>query len=103
MCKIIKNQSFFCHQISECCSTIRLEYEDFETLVYQKYPYLFTDFEKESDSLNGKAHYTSKDGKYAISYNSCQQWVITILEVHGRYVLDIQCFSDCWEMWCHIF
>ena len=71
--------------ISECCSKIRLEFEDFHTLVYQKYPYLFTDFEKEADTLNGKAHYTSKDGKYAISYNTCQQWVITILELHGRY------------------
>lgn len=71
--------------IPECCSKIRLEFEDFHTLVYQKYPYLFTDFEKEPDVLNGKAHYTSNDGKYAISYNTCQQWVITILELHGRY------------------
>ena len=67
--------------ISECCNTIRLEYEDFNILVYQKYP----DFEKEPDTLNGKAHYTSKDFRYAIPHNTCQQLVITILALHGRY------------------
>ena len=62
-----------------------LEHEEGESHVYQKYPFLFTEYEIESRNLNGKAHYTSKDGLYAISYNTCGQWVISILNIHGRY------------------
>ena len=64
-----------------------MEHAEGKTHVYEAFPFLFTEFEIESDNLNGKVHYTTKDGKYAIAYNTCRQWVVSILDKHGRYTV----------------
>ena len=53
---------------SDCCTHIVVQYTENNTLVYRRYPYIFTTFDIESGYVNGKVHYTSHDGNYALAY-----------------------------------
>ena len=41
------------------------------------YPHFFTTYIMEDDKFNGKPHYTSADGRFALSYASdCDYWLL---------------------------
>ena len=48
-------------------------------------PNIFTTYHIEKDLLNGKVHYTSTNGRYAIAFNERGQWCIQL--VKDRYSL----------------
>ena len=64
------------HFLTECCRWVLVQYKDDDTSVYELMPHYYTVFEIEPDLVNEKVHYTSFDGKYAISYGSCGLWMI---------------------------
>ena len=60
--------------VSECCSHVLIQYRSGDNTVNQL-PYmrsLFTRFDREAATVNGRATYTSRDGSYAVSYVDCR-------------------------------
>ena len=53
-----------------------VKFTDNNTVVYQEQPEIFTTFEKGSEKFNGKSHYMSLNGKYALAYVECGLWMI---------------------------
>ena len=59
------------------------------TGAYDTKPEVYQEFENEPGYINGKAHYTSADGKWAIAYSGSnwyvqpvsQRYLITMVEV----------------------
>ena len=46
---------------------------------------IFTKFERESGNLNGKATYTSQDGRFAVAYVECNIWIWAIQLTEERW------------------
>ena len=51
-------------------------YSDNDTSAYQALPTLFTTFHIEPDTVNDRVHYTSLDGRLALSYCERGLWVM---------------------------
>ena len=62
--------------ISDCCELVSAQYTDNNTLVFQEHPYIFTTFKKESKIVNGRASYTSQNGKYSLETAKHGSWGI---------------------------
>ena len=75
---------------SDCCGHVLVQYTNNETKVYRTvnswtvYSDLFTVFEREEGTTNGRDHYKSLDGKYSIDYADCGSWGIRSYDY--RYV-----------------
>ena len=69
---------------SDCCRHVLVQYINDETKVYQSitqvnrfaYSNIFTVFEREDGTTNGKNHYKSMDGHYSMDYSDCGGWGI---------------------------
>ena len=46
------------------------------TQVFQAQPSIFQLYKIENALINGKAHYTSEEGTWAISFASCGVWIV---------------------------
>ena len=57
-----------------------MQYKDNDTSVYGLRHLLYTVFEIEPGLVNDRVHYTSLDGKSAVSYGECGSWQIQPLE-----------------------
>ena len=66
--------------VSECCTYIKvLPRDEQKTAPKLTQPNIFTTYMMEPDILNTRVHYTSQDGKYALTY---------ITEPHGQWYLQ---------------
>ena len=53
-----------------CCTRLIVFQGDYHDRGAQReVPQIFTSYAIEPDKINGRVHYTSKDGKYALAYN----------------------------------
>ena len=58
-------------KISDCCALVEVvQTQAAKTGAKDKHPYIFTTYHIEDNFLNGRVHYTSKDGTNAIAYNN---------------------------------
>ena len=60
-----------------CCRRIEIRSTWIATYVKGVHPDFFTAYRMEEDKFNGKPHYTTADGRYALSYASdCDYWLL---------------------------
>jgi len=74
-------------QTDECIEAVQVEYNGDNTDVFQAVPEIFTTYDIEEGTLNGRVHYISGDGKVAIAYSRCGKWLIQPAKKRG------QCFG----------
>ena len=62
---------------SACCNKIEVRHHKNDTKVFNAHPMIFTTYLIEDGTINGRVHYTSQDGKRAISYcHQNRKWVM---------------------------
>ena len=59
-----------------CCEQLLIGHKENITNVFQAHPSLFQLYEIENTFINENAHYTSDEGKWAISFASCGLWTV---------------------------
>ena len=62
--------------LSDCCKTVKVENIWDNADVVQAAPQIFTTYNIEEGTLNGRAHYLSGDGNVAIAYCAMGKWMI---------------------------
>jgi len=92
----------------DCCWKVQVSYTNDARLSNDR-PYIFGYYYAEPGLVNGKTHYTSKDGKYGIWFNEKNSWMIGTTENRGRirgYAHSVgrtdQCVEDIpytWKYW----
>ena len=63
-----------------CCSKIEAKYLSGDGEAYLEYPKLYQEYKIEPGYINGKPHYTSDDGKYALRWDGNKDWNIGEVE-----------------------
>ena len=63
-----------------CCWKVRLQYDNTGLgKAYAAHSELFQEYEMKPGYENGKVHYTSADGKYALAYDMNTNWMVQLV------------------------
>ena len=73
--------------ISGCCFRVKVGFTRGQRGgAFKLHPYMFTYYRMEPGMINGRNHYTSEDGRFAISYCGDSYW---IQRADTRYSIEI--------------
>ena len=62
--------------ISGCCFRVKVGFTRGQRGgAFKLHPYMFTYYRMEPGMINGRNHYTSEDGRFAISYCGDSYWI----------------------------